>query len=627
MPTGDIAMTSVLTTLANFTGANGFVPRGSLIADANGDLFGTTEGGGVNGDGTVFEIVKTGSGYAGTPTTLVSFTGTTGASLGADPFGSLIADANGDLLGTTAGGGANNGNGTVFEIVKTGSGYASTPTTLVSFATDASNGAFPLGSLIADANGDLFGTTEVGGVNNNNGGTVFEIVKTGSGYASTPTTLVSFTGANGFSPRGSLIADANGDLFGTTFGTAFQGAANGGTVFEIVKTGSGYASTPTTLVSFTDTDGANPTGDLIADANGDLFGTTSGLAGGANNGHGTVFEIVKTGSDYASTPTTLVSFTGANGAAPRGSLIADANGDLFGTTSGEGTSNAGTVFEIVKTGSGYASTPTTLVSFTGTDGAAPLGSLIADASGDLFGTTAGTAVRGGNGGGTVGGTVFEITGSGFVTSDQDNGPEVPTLTAPSSLRVPAGSSIPLGIKVSADSDDTVMVTIDGVPPGFASITADNGHAPIDHHGSHYTFMAADVNAGLTLQSTYKGKGHPEHTFTVTATNTTAGETATSTTTITVTDPPSSSTSGLSSSSHSLADLMSQFAAGDSHGSAAGTTVGSSSLTSGSATSTIAGLIESHTASPFAGLAGAAGLLTNPLTFSDQKAFLTHPSHT
>ena len=109
-----------------------------------------------------------------------------------------------------------------------------------------------------------------------------------------------------------------------------------------------------------------PKGDLIADSNGDLFGTTS--RGGAN-GIGTVFEIAKTVAGYASTPTTLVSFNGARRHYPQGGLIADANGDLFGTTRGGGANGDGTVFEIAKTASGYASTPTTLVSFNGADGA------------------------------------------------------------------------------------------------------------------------------------------------------------------------------------------------------------------------------------------------------------------
>ena len=379
-------MAFIVTTLVSFNIDNGAQPLGSLIADANGDLFGTTALGGANEVGTVFEIAKTAAGYASTPTILVSFNIANGAS----PQGSLIADANGDLFGTTASGGAN-GVGTVFEIAKTAAGYASTPTTLVSFT--GANGARPQGSLIADANGDLFGTTVFGSANDD--GTVFEIAKTAAGYASTPTTLVSFSGANGAFPQGSLIADANGDLFGTT---ASGGANGSGTVFEIAKTAAGYASTPTILVSFTGANGTRPFGSLIADTNGDLFGTTE--LGGANRS-GTVFEIAKTAAGYASTPTTLVSFTGANGENPRGSLIADANGDLFGTTEFGGANNQGTVFEIAKTAAGYASTPTILVSFNIANGASPQGSLIADVNGDLFGTT-------GSGGANNQGTVFEM---------------------------------------------------------------------------------------------------------------------------------------------------------------------------------------------------------------------------
>ena len=349
---------AILNTLLDFSdsGDGGDFPIGSLIADANGDLYGTTAEGGAYGYGTAFEIANTSSGYASTPTILVSFNAVDGEV----PTGSLIADANGDLFGTTDGGGAN-GDGAVFEIANSSSGYASAPTTLASF--NGSDGVDPTGSLIADAGGDLFGTTHGGGANGY--GTVFEIAKTASGYASTPTTLVSFDlSDDGAYPFGSLMVDANGDLFGTTTG----GGANGdGTVFEIAKTSSGYASTPTTLVSFNGSDGGDPGGALIADANGDLFGTTGE---GGENGDGTVFEIAKTSSGYASTPTILVSFNGSDGADPTGGLIMDANGDLFGTTDGGGANGDGTVFEIANSSSGYASTPTTLVSFNGSDGAA-----------------------------------------------------------------------------------------------------------------------------------------------------------------------------------------------------------------------------------------------------------------
>jgi hypothetical protein len=105
------------------------------------------------------------------------------------------------------------------------------------------------------------------------------IVKTAYGYASTPTSLVNFNGTNGAFPYAGLIADAHGDLFGTTYQGGTNGVYGVGTVFEIAKTANGYASTPTTLVSFNGTDGAHPYAGLIADAHGDLFGTT--VEGGA----------------------------------------------------------------------------------------------------------------------------------------------------------------------------------------------------------------------------------------------------------------------------------------------------------------------------------------------------------
>jgi uncharacterized repeat protein (TIGR03803 family) len=307
----------------------------------------------MGGFGTVFEIAKTATGYANTPTTLVNFNGTNGA----NPFASLIFDANGNLFGTTRLGGANNF-GTVFEIAKTTGGYASTPNTLINFCSlpNCADGGEPFASLIFDNNGNLFGTTRYGGANN---GTVFEIVKTAGGYASTPTILISFNG-NGGEPYASLIFDANGNLYGTTEG---GGTGGGGTVFEIAKTTGGYASTPTTLVNFCSlpncADGELPDASLIADANGNLFGTTS--MGGTGTYQtsfptgGTVFEIAKTTGGYASTPTTLVNFCSlpncADGELPVASLIADAKGNLFGTASAGGRQGGGVVFEI--TGSGF----------------------------------------------------------------------------------------------------------------------------------------------------------------------------------------------------------------------------------------------------------------------------------
>ena len=212
-------------------------------------------------------------------------------------------------------GGAND-QGTVFEIAKTNRGYASTPTVLVSFCSlpNCADGANPSAGLIFDAKGNLFGTTADGGPNNqgaNQGGTVFEVAKTDHGYASTATTLVSFCSlpncADGANPSAGLIADAKGNLFGTTRGIGIIPSLGVfGTVFEVAKTDHGYASTATTLVSFCSlgfpncADGAGADGDLIADSEGNLFSTTG--AGGAN-GLGTVFEVTDTGFViFAGTP-------------------------------------------------------------------------------------------------------------------------------------------------------------------------------------------------------------------------------------------------------------------------------------------------------------------------------------
>jgi uncharacterized repeat protein (TIGR03803 family) len=329
-----------LTTLLNFSGSNGLGPRGTLISDSNGDLFGTTQQGGTGNAGTVFELVNQGSGHYAL-TTLVSFPAQPGANLG--PDAGLVTDAAGDLFGTTQEGGAY-GLGTVFKISKLGGGgYASTPTTLISF--DHQNAAWPEAVPILDSAGDIFGTSLRGG--GPNGGVVYEIPLTNGSYATATTTLANFDGPNGEDLQGGFVADSQGDLFGTTI---YGGAAGGGVVFELVKSGATY--TQTVLVNFNGADGSLLDSGLVMDAAGDLFGTSQQ---GGTGGYGTVYEIVHSGGTYASVPTTLANFTGANGAAPFSGVILDAAGDVFGTTEQGGTSNAGTVFEIAKTNGIYAS--------------------------------------------------------------------------------------------------------------------------------------------------------------------------------------------------------------------------------------------------------------------------------
>ncbi len=191
------------------------------------------------------------------------------APTGPNPYAAPRLDAQGNIYGTTDRGGVNN-QGTVYKI-DANSGALST---LVSF--NGANGAYPIGALTVDARGNIFGTTLDGGANNL--GTVFEIA---AGTTSL-STLISFNGSNGASPYGAPTLDAKGNLYGTTFGVGFD---DQGTAFEIAA-GTGAFST---LVSFHGTNLANPFGTITLDALGNLYGTTGN--GGANQ-YGAIFELV-----------------------------------------------------------------------------------------------------------------------------------------------------------------------------------------------------------------------------------------------------------------------------------------------------------------------------------------------
>jgi uncharacterized repeat protein (TIGR03803 family) len=303
--------------------------------------------------------------------TVASFNGSDGQS----PSGDLVIDSNGNLYGTTIDGGTSD-DGTVFELAK----GSNTITTLASF--DGTDGARPVGGVVLDSSGNLYGTTDGGGASNQ--GTVFKLAH-GSG---TIRTLASFKGANGSTPDAGVILDSRGNLYGTTvYGGAFGGTLGDGTIFELAR----GSRTITTLASFDGTGAENPSAGLVMDSSGNLYGTTFTL--------GTVFELAA-GSN---TLTTL-----ASGIGSEGSLTLDSAGNLYGTGFSSGPSGFGSVFELVK-GSGAA---TTLASFSGHDGAGrfPSSGLLMDSSGDLYGT-AGFAGAGGHG------TVFELRhGHGTLTT-------------------------------------------------------------------------------------------------------------------------------------------------------------------------------------------------------------------
>ncbi|HSZ57520.1 MAG TPA: choice-of-anchor tandem repeat GloVer-containing protein [Tepidisphaeraceae bacterium] len=289
---------------------------------------------------------------------LVSFTG--GADGGA-PIGGLVMDSAGNLYGTTSTGGTN-GDGTFFEI---SNGLL---TTLASFTGD--NGATPKGALAIDASGNVYGTTYGGGAAGY--GTVFKF------SGGTLGTLASFTSSNGASPESGLIIDASGNLYGTTDGNG------NGSVFEIVS----GTSAISVLATFNGVDGSDPQGTLTIDHNGNLYGTT--VFGGSNNG-GALYEIAAgTGSI-----TLLASLGNSDGSYPQSNVVLDSSGDLFGTTHGGGASGNGTVFEYT---GGFVNT---LFSFNISNGTGPQGLLVSDAAGDIYGTTAG-------GGSNRAGTVFML---------------------------------------------------------------------------------------------------------------------------------------------------------------------------------------------------------------------------
>src|ERR1035438_6266078 len=266
------------TTLHSFDGTDGELPIQGLVQATDGNLYGTTVGGGVNQrGGTIFQITPS----SGTLATLYSFCYKTGCADGKFPYASLVQAPNGDFYGTTFQGGANN-LGTVFKIDSTGE-----PTTVYSFCSQSgcTDGAYPEGTLVLSG-GDFYGTTNGGGTNSPNG-TVFKI--TPNGLLTTLYSFCSQTGcADGALPAAGLVQATNGEFYGTTqTGGANCVRPGCGTVFKITPTGK-----LTTLYNFCSLsscrDGADPVVGLVQATNGDFYGTTQD--GGAN-AIGTVFRI------------------------------------------------------------------------------------------------------------------------------------------------------------------------------------------------------------------------------------------------------------------------------------------------------------------------------------------------
>ena len=321
----------------------GYQPQSSLISDAADNLYGTkrctyTYNG--CGTGSVFELTP-GDGGRWTLKVLIDFDG---GRDGAQPYASLIWDAAGNLYGTNVAGGAYD-NGTVFELTPTAGG-SWTVKTLHSFG-HRTDGAGPFASLIWDAAGNLYGTTVGGSSHRSCGwgdgcGTVFELSPNGDGTW-TEAVLHNFgSGMDGQSPQASLIRDAAGNLYGTTS----QGGVYGyGTVFEMMPNGNGRW-TEKVLHNFgSGKDGRSPTASLIWDAAGNLYGTA--YAGGVY-GLGTVFEMMpREGGGWTEHTLHHFGLYSTDGQNPTANLVFDAAGHLFGTTTAGGVYGFGTVFEVI----------------------------------------------------------------------------------------------------------------------------------------------------------------------------------------------------------------------------------------------------------------------------------------
>lgn len=308
------------TILHNFVdlphGAN---PQSNVIADAAGNLYGTTYAGGTYGFGTVFRL-SLGSGGKWTEKVLYSFTGT---SDGGRPAAGVIFDSAGNLYGATAYGGnyqnacTYDGCGTIFKLSPAASGQW-TESTLYTFTGAPNDGQNPVASLVFDVAGNLYGTTESGGTYGRGWtGTVFELSPSSNGTW-TETILHNFSnGPDGASPLASLIFDSAGNLYGTTeYGGDVN--CNGprknttcGTVFELSPDGNN-TWTETVLHTFLYSDGAYPAGSLAFDSAGRLYGTTSGGPGVAcNGGCGTVFSLTPN-SDGTWSQSILYNFEGGS---------------------------------------------------------------------------------------------------------------------------------------------------------------------------------------------------------------------------------------------------------------------------------------------------------------------------
>jgi len=373
-------------------GADGGLPfSGGVVFDNAGKLYGTTQRGGAHGQGTVFQLSPSSVGRW-TESVLYSFSG---GSDGGLPAAGVILDHDGNVYGTASQGGDPSCLcGVVFKLTQSGNAW--TETILYTFHPGA-DGHFPLAGLAFDGAGSLYGTTAFGGhpapkCSASGCGIVFKLTLNGSSWSET--VLHYFNGNDGASPQSGVIIDSLGFIYGTA---TRGGNTNGdGSAFKLSPTGK-----VARLYKFTPTNksGASPTGGLILDGSGNVYGTN----GHSPAGSGAVFELTLNPRGYWKAIALHTFIDSDDGAIPIGGLTFDATRThLYGATAvgGADPGRGGTIFQLTPVGDKWMETH--LYDFTGgNDGGFPLGALVFDDAGNLYGVTS-------KGGAFDQGVVFQI---------------------------------------------------------------------------------------------------------------------------------------------------------------------------------------------------------------------------
>ena len=376
------ARAQTYTILHNFTGgANGYYPSAGLTLNGTSNLFGGA------GNTAVFRLQRTGTSWIFTP--IYQFNGTDGDFLA----GRVTFGPGGALYGASLAGGIpdcldGGGCGLVFAMRPTRTVCKTTScdwteTSLYQFnpVNRPRDGYEPNGGLVFDSSGNVYGTTELGA--EGDAGAVFMLSPSQGGWSETNLYNFQYSG-DGAYPRGNLAIDQAGNVIGTT---ETGGASDShctfafcGVVFELTHTSSGWVESVLHTFIYA-TDGGNPSGGLIADAEGNLYG---GTGNGGVNGGGTVYELSPSNGGY--TFQVLYSFAGSSSqSGPVGILALDSSGNLYGATGSEGAVGMGSVFKLTHSGNQWLYTD--LHDFAGgTEGLAPADGPTLDPSGNLYGT-------------------------------------------------------------------------------------------------------------------------------------------------------------------------------------------------------------------------------------------------